>query len=180
MGKYLARVGSEGDQTLHHVPRRDASCTATRPHWPPTEDPGRDSTTSRSPPAPGCRGSTRSGSTQNSVTPGRVRSRLPSQISARRGVREPNRRASVKPRPVSFGNHSPPFDASASSIVFSPVQMARSWRRPIHETIGAREFRHAAQSDVPGPAHDCSRPFGLEGARPRFAWCQPWRPSQVW
>src|SRR5664280_359252 len=42
--------------------------------------------------------------------------------------------------PVSFGNHSPPFDTSASSIVLSPVHMARSWRRPIHETIGAASF----------------------------------------
>ena len=40
----------------------------TRPPWPPTADRGRDSMTSRSPPARGCRGSTTSGSIPNSAT----------------------------------------------------------------------------------------------------------------
>jgi transposase InsO family protein len=44
------------------------SCTATPLPWPKTAVPGRASTTSRSPSAPGSRGSTRSGCTQNSGT----------------------------------------------------------------------------------------------------------------
>src|ERR1022692_5265207 len=44
------------------------NCTATPPPWQPTAGPGGGSTTSKSPPAAGCRGSTTSGSTANSTT----------------------------------------------------------------------------------------------------------------
>ena len=51
------------------------SCTATPPPWSPTAGPGRGSTTSRSPPAPGSHGSTTSACTQSSATRRRPSSR---------------------------------------------------------------------------------------------------------
>ena len=68
---------------------------------PPTAGPGRASTTSRSPPAPGCRGSTRSGSTPSSTTRRRPSSKPTTvTISGRCGMRDPNKRVSGIPRPV--------------------------------------------------------------------------------
>ena len=56
----------------------------------PTAAPGRGSTTSRPPPARGCRGSTRSGSTRSSTTARRPRSKptTVTSLSGRRRVRK--------------------------------------------------------------------------------------------
>ena len=85
--------GSLQDRGLH----RNAAALATNGgSW-------KGSTTSRSPPATGCRGSTRSGCTQGSVTRRRPSSK-PTTVTdlSPRSHEKPNHRASVKPQAGSY------------------------------------------------------------------------------
>ena len=70
------RHGRVGDRALQDR----AAPQPGRPRGERTEDPGRASTTSGSPPVPGCRGSTRSGSTGSLTTARRPKSK-PSTVS---------------------------------------------------------------------------------------------------
>jgi IS30 family transposase len=99
------RPAPSATASIMRWPRRSSGCsrpsyTATPPLSPATAGTGAGSMTSRSPPADGCHGSTKSASTASSTTAPRPRSSRPTTVTSLRPPRpeKPTDRAPGKPR----------------------------------------------------------------------------------
>jgi putative transposase len=98
----IGTVGDSYDNALAETVNGSTkpSSSGTRSSWPPTVATGRASTTSRSPPAAGCPGSTNAASTKPSATSPRPSTRPPTTVTSVRPQRpeNPTQRACARPR----------------------------------------------------------------------------------